>query len=869
METRKFREEVRSWNENIPQDVGELATKIALKTILRRVRAESATEIKSFLPEEWQSEMQFAGELDTSVTSATVLNEIGSALNISSERAGKILTLITRTLAKFIPPDILFRAFMQLPFEMRSKIEIGDERLHAKDIDTYTIQPDKPKLHATSIADFLNKKVIVLKSTVPLRSAAMAMAENNVGCVLVSDAKGGIVGILTDRDLASISAVVENGLEAHVGEAMSEGDLVTVEQGDDLRSVIDKMIDYGVRRIPVVKGAVEDTRMRCVGIVSLDDLLMTKSISIDDASRIAAQQIHPTPHRASRAALRSIARKMQTAIRFNRNLASKLGLDEKTAEHVTKIVLKTLVRRINSDEARHLISQLPSIWQDELHSLAIGPDKSIQAQEIVEDLARYVRISTDDAGILLNKIVNAIAELTSRGEIVDLVSQLPSDMQRLLDIRPGLRDGRQPAGRSGVLPFRDREDGARHLLAKLQDLKDQNPLVLAVPRGAVPMAKIIAEALDGELDLIFVKKIGHPLQPEFALGAVSEDGEIILSHDLKAYGVTREEFERAAMEQLESLRNKRAEFTPGRGPLDVKGRTTIVIDDGIATGATTTAAVRMLKVKGARRIIVATPVASRQAVDRLQKENVDVRTVAVPDRFTAVGHSYRNFTQVSDAEVGSLLRVNPNNEVKIGTLRLKSIWGMPENPIGLVLFAHGSGSGRLSPRNQFVAETLNKNDISTLLVDLLTEEESHVRANTFNIDLLAERLIEITEWIGRQENLKSMKIGYFGASTGAAAALVAAAKLGQQRVTAVVSRGGRPDLAQQYLAQVRAPTLLIVGERDDSVIELNQKAYQQLQCERKIEIVPQATHLFEEPGTLEIASELAVAWFRKYFSLRS
>ena len=189
---------------------------------------------------------------------------------------------------------------------------------------------------------------------------------------------------------------------------------------------------------------------------------------------------------------------------------------------------------------------------------------------------------------------------------------------------------------------------------------------------------------------------------------------------------------------------------------------------------------------------------------------------------------------------------------------------IPDNAVGLVLFAHGSGSSRHSPRNQFVARTLNNSGLGTLLFDLLTPEEEaldiHTREHRFNIGLLAERLVHATKWARQQEETRDLRIGYFGSSTGGAAALVAAAELPQD-VGAVVSRGGRPDLAGDALPKVQASTLLIVGGNDDIVIELNEMARDQMCCKVKLEIVPGATHLFEEPGALEQVAKLASDWF--------
>jgi dienelactone hydrolase len=190
---------------------------------------------------------------------------------------------------------------------------------------------------------------------------------------------------------------------------------------------------------------------------------------------------------------------------------------------------------------------------------------------------------------------------------------------------------------------------------------------------------------------------------------------------------------------------------------------------------------------------------------------------------------------------------------------------VPPGAKGLVLFAHGSGSGRLSPRNNYVASVLRDSGVATLLFDLLTENEDRIYENRFDIDLLTQRLQLATEWVKQQAATRHLAIGYFGASTGAAAALKAAAALGPA-IRAVVSRGGRPDLALDDLPRVRAPTLLIVGGNDDVVIELNRKAYRELRAEKELMIIPGATHLFEEPGTLEQVATAAAHWFRRHLT---
>lgn len=202
-------------------------------------------------------------------------------------------------------------------------------------------------------------------------------------------------------------------------------------------------------------------------------------------------------------------------------------------------------------------------------------------------------------------------------------------------------------------------------------------------------------------------------------------------------------------------------------------------------------------------------------------------------------------------------------EIPAGKVKIKGILVVPSGAQGLVIFAHGSGSGRLSPRNTFVAEVLQKAGLATLLIDLLTPEEELNRENVFDISLLAKRLESATKWSQQAEETKSLPVGYFGASTGAAAALQAAADfLGN--IYAVVSRGGRPDLAMDHLSKVSTPTLLIVGGNDEVVIPLNEAALKRIKTEKRLVIIPGATHLFEEPGALGKVARLAADWFRRY-----
>ncbi|MEV8148205.1 phosphoribosyltransferase family protein [Arthrobacter sp. NPDC080073] len=428
--------------------------------------------------------------------------------------------------------------------------------------------------------------------------------------------------------------------------------------------------------------------------------------------------------------------------------------------------------------------------------------------------------------------------------------------------------------------FQDRADAGRQLGLRLMYLRGQDAVILGVPRGGVPVAFEVAAALDAPLDVIIVRKLGVPSEPELAMGAIGEDGTHVLERSvLAATGVKQEELRAVERRERAILEGRVGRFRAGRGRVDLKDRIAVVVDDGIATGSTARVACRIARNLGAAKVILAVPVASADVLARLTDPD-EVVCLATPPRLTAVGHHYRDFSPTGDDEVAWLLAAaaerlqnasstagsrGPDEEVRIPSdgLWLRGDLQLPGSTARVVVFAHGSGSGRHSPRNRFVAATLRRAGLGTLLLDLLTPEEELNRANVFDIELLARRLIAATGWLGRRPDTASCSVGYFGASTGAGAALWAAAELGG-KISAVVSRGGRPDLAGARLAFVRAPTLLIVGSADHRVLELNRRAQDVMVCPKRLELVPGATHLFEEPGTLEAAAILAMNWFVQY-----
>ncbi|MDQ0796324.1 phosphoribosyltransferase [Streptomyces sp. B1I3] len=416
--------------------------------------------------------------------------------------------------------------------------------------------------------------------------------------------------------------------------------------------------------------------------------------------------------------------------------------------------------------------------------------------------------------------------------------------------------------------FTDRTDAGRQLAGALRHLKQRDPVVLGLPRGGVPVASEVARELNAPLDVAVVRKLGVPYHPELGFGALGEGGVRVISDEIVRHAGVREK-DLAAVEHAEEaelVRRSRA-YREGRTRLPLEGRAVIVVDDGIATGATARAACQVVRAQGAGYVVLAVPVASPDVVARLREDVDEVVCLSTPSLFSAVGEWYRDFSQTSDEEVVSLLARAPRGdsaaeraeevEVASAGTGLAGDLVLPRDAEAVVVFAHGSGSSRHSPRNRSVASALNRAGLGTLLLDLLTPGEEADRANVFDIGLLAGRLADATRWLQRRASLPA---GSFGASTGAAAALRAAAAP-DSGVGAVVCRGGRPDLAGADLSRVRAPTLLVVGGADSTVIDLNRQAQSALHCENRLEIVPGATHLFEEPGALDRVAELARDWF--------
>lgn len=431
------------------------------------------------------------------------------------------------------------------------------------------------------------------------------------------------------------------------------------------------------------------------------------------------------------------------------------------------------------------------------------------------------------------------------------------------------------------MEFENRTDAGRRLGERVAEIGYEEPVVVGMPRGGVPVAVEVARAAGAPLDIVVVRKVGAPDQPEFAIGAIAEDGITVSDYGGSAsVGVGAAEMERLITREREVLERRTSVYRAECPRIDLAGRTAILVDDGLATGLTAAAAAQCLRRRGAVRVVLAVPVCTEDSLQATPDPAIDaVVCLTAPRRLFGVGYWYRDFSQVSDATVLELLRevraqredqpaatTVEELELRLDTgegVHLEGTLAMPPDPAGVIVFAHGSGSSRLSPRNRMVAQLLNENGFATLLFDLLDPLEAGDRQKVFDIPLLGRRLLTATAAVRARPGLERLPLGYFGASTGAGAALWAAAERGED-IAAVVSRGGRPDLAGPSLERVSAATLLLVGGDDRPVITLNREAMARMSCTVELVVIGGAGHLFEEPGTLEQVADEACGWFARH-----
>ncbi len=416
--------------------------------------------------------------------------------------------------------------------------------------------------------------------------------------------------------------------------------------------------------------------------------------------------------------------------------------------------------------------------------------------------------------------------------------------------------------------FKDRIEAGQRLAEALSHLARPEMIVLGLPRGGVPVAFEVASRLHAPLDVLIVRKLGTPGQRELAFGAVGEGGVQVLNDDVvEMEQLSAQAISRIASEENSEIERRLIVYRNGRPPLNLTGKIAVVVDDGLATGATARAACMVAKRLGANMVVLAVPVAPTG----WEKGFLDVADERVslfqsPD-FGSVGFFYEHFDPISDETVRALLTYSVHHqvdeEVTIDVGGHRAVMANLRAPLGasgVVVFAHGSGSGRKSPRNMRVADSMHGAGLATVLVDLLDADDDVDR--TFDIPFLTERLTRVVEWVKKHPILSRLPLAVYGGSTGAAAAVAAAAN--DHDIRCVVCRGGRVDLAAEQVADLVQPVLLIVGSLDTVVLGLNTVFCEQLGPRCTMKVVEGASHLFEENGALQQVARQAIEYLTSH-----
>ncbi len=412
--------------------------------------------------------------------------------------------------------------------------------------------------------------------------------------------------------------------------------------------------------------------------------------------------------------------------------------------------------------------------------------------------------------------------------------------------------------------------------------RGRDVVVAALPRGGVPVAYEVALSLDAPLEILVVRKIGAPHQPEVAMGAVGEDGVVLVNHDVvRAVGVDRQRFDDAERRERDELVRRVELYRGSRPPSDLRGRTVLLVDDGVATGATARVAARVARARGATSVVLVTPVVAADALAALREDVDEVIAIIVARGSFAVGQWYQKFDQTTDEEVlddlgraarrvatardGDVPWTGPTEVVEVVTprVRLEGVLTVPDGARTLVLVTYVGGA-RDEARDLAVTESLNRRGHATLLLDLLIESEENDGA-AVDLDVLTRRLEDATTWVVRH-GAEGVVFGYLGVGTGAVAALRAAAG-DSSPVAAVVSVEGRIDLVDEStVARLRVPTLLVVGGDDPFAMTLAAALRRRLVCESRLVGVEGVSHLFSEPRAIEEATRLAGDWFDVYLA---
>ncbi len=425
--------------------------------------------------------------------------------------------------------------------------------------------------------------------------------------------------------------------------------------------------------------------------------------------------------------------------------------------------------------------------------------------------------------------------------------------------------------------YGNRADAGRRLARRLEHLRDTDVVVLGVPPGGVPVACEVARHLDAPLDLAVVHKLRVPWQPDLGFGALGELGVHVLNQDVvRESGLSAAELEALEQSGRAELRHRVRRWRGDRAPTPLTGRSAVLVHDAVATGAAAEAACRVARAREADRVVLAVPVGQEEALAHLRTVADEVVCPQPLHHLGSAGAWYEDFAPVTDAEITALLATvrrpdpsagrdllrdhpSPGRAVEVPTrqARMPALLTLPPAARAVVVFAHAGSGGRYDPRSEHVAAALHRAGLGTLLLDLLTEDEERNLHNVFDITLLARRLHAASVWLCRETGLP---VSYCAADTGAGAALAAAAA--DDDIRAVVCVGGRPELAgPAALAGVRAPTLFVVGALDTRLLGCTHMAANWMHCDHRVEVVPDATHSFIEPGALDIVARWARDWF--------
>lgn len=427
--------------------------------------------------------------------------------------------------------------------------------------------------------------------------------------------------------------------------------------------------------------------------------------------------------------------------------------------------------------------------------------------------------------------------------------------------------------------FVDRQDAGRQLAHRLDHLRGTRVVVAGIPRGGMVVAAEVARALRAPLAVCLVRKLRVPFRPELAMGVIGEGGvRIRIDAVVRAQRVSADGFAAAERREQITLDRMAACYRGAERSADLQGRTVVVVDDGMATGITAQAACRIVRMRGAARVVLALPVAPRGRTSQLHAVADELICLHSPCEFTAVADSYMRFPAVADGEVIEILEHaakrtrtpsrESNAEPPTAWPRHSDRLHVPRHPVGSVVMLCPAGRGPDDPRVGYLLTRLHHVGLATLLVDCVAAPHSpgSGRRNALDIPRLGRRLLDATAQLREHSRLARLPTGYLVTGTGAAAAIWAAAEPGDPPA-AIVAHGGRPDLAgSRALSALSVPTLLLVGAHDTAVLDLNERARTHMRCENRLLVVPAAGHVFDQPRALALAADLTCAWLGTHYN---